>query len=69
MRSFADTNGDGLSDLAGVTRWLDSLNWLGVDVDGSPLSIRRGSCNHDCHVSDYCAVSAPYGTLKDPEVS
>jgi glycosidase len=31
-RSFADANGDGIGDLAGITAHLDYLAWLGVDV-------------------------------------
>ena len=30
-RSFKDSNGDGVGDLAGVTGRLDYLAWLGVD--------------------------------------
>ena len=30
-RSFADANGDGIGDLAGVTERLEYLEWLGVD--------------------------------------
>ena len=41
VRSFADSSGDGLGDLAGITSRLDYLSWLGVDADGSPPSIRR----------------------------
>ena len=29
-RSFQDSNGDGIGDLAGVTQRLDYLRWLGV---------------------------------------
>src|ERR671915_62409 len=44
VRSFADTDGDGVGDLAGVRSRLDYLEWLGVDgvwlspVAGSPCS-------------------------------
>ena len=31
-RSFADASGNGTGDLAGITRWLDYLAWLGVDA-------------------------------------
>jgi glycosidase len=31
-RSFADTNGDGVGDLPGITSKLDYLAWLGVDA-------------------------------------
>ena len=32
VRSFADSNGDGVGDLAGITSRLDYLSWLGVDA-------------------------------------
>jgi hypothetical protein len=31
-RSFLDSNGDGVGDLAGIVRKLDYLRWLGVDA-------------------------------------
>src|SRR5207302_330778 len=31
-RSFADSNGDGIGDLEGVTSRLEHLEWLGVDA-------------------------------------
>ena len=31
-RSFLDTTGDGVGDLAGITARLDYLRWLGVDA-------------------------------------
>jgi alpha-glucosidase len=32
VRSFADTNGDGVGDLRGVVSRLDHLEWLGIDA-------------------------------------
>ena len=32
VRSFADSDGDGMGDLAGITSRLDYLSWLGVDA-------------------------------------
>ena len=31
-QSFADSNGDGIGDFAGITEHLDYLQWLGVDA-------------------------------------
>ena len=46
VRSFADANGDGIGDLAGLTARLDYLQWLGVDAVWQLLgffSVWRGS--------------------------
>ncbi|WP_256966409.1 alpha-amylase family glycosyl hydrolase, partial [Streptomyces griseiscabiei] len=31
-QSFADSDGDGIGDFAGITDHLDHLSWLGVDT-------------------------------------
>ncbi len=64
-RSFADSNGDGIGDLAGVTERLDYLEWLGVD--GIWLNPIHPSPNVDWgyDVSDYTAVHPDLGTLDD----
>ena len=64
-RSFADSDGDGLGDLAGVTSRLDSLAELGVDAIW--LSPFFTSPQHDAgyDVADYCNVDPRFGTLAD----
>jgi len=64
-RSFADANGDGVGDLAGIRARLDYLEWLGVD--GIWLNPTFPSPNKDWgyDVSDYCAVHPELGTLED----
>src|SRR5450759_3572985 len=44
-RSFADTNNDGIGDLAGIAAHLDHLAWLGVD--GLWISAVNASPNAD----------------------
>src|SRR4051794_11419175 len=62
-RSFQDTNGDGVGDLAGIERRLDHLTWLGADalwlspIYPSPLA----DMGYD--VADYEAVDPVYGDL------
>src|ERR1700677_2168487 len=65
IRSFADSDGDGVGDLGGVIDRLDHLSWLGVD--GIWLSPITPSPNADFgyDVSDYCAVEPAYGTMAD----
>jgi alpha-glucosidase len=64
-RSFADSNGDGVGDLRGITTRLDHLEWLGVD--GIWLNPTMPSPNDDWgyDVADYCAVHPELGTLED----
>lgn len=64
-RSFSDSNGDGVGDLAGIRSRLDYLEWLGVD--GIWLNPITPSPNADWgyDVSDYCAVDPDFGDLDD----
>ena len=64
-RSFADSNGDGIGDLAGITAHLDHVAGLGVD--GIWLSPFFASPMKDFgyDVADYRAVDAIFGTLAD----
>ncbi|HXQ90315.1 MAG TPA: alpha-amylase family glycosyl hydrolase [Acidimicrobiales bacterium] len=65
VRSFADSDDDGVGDLRGLVRRLDHLAWLGVDALW--LSPVTASPNADWgyDVADYCAVLPEYGTLAD----
>ena len=68
-RSFADANGDGIGDLAGILDRLDHL--AGTDaslgVDAIWLSPIYPSPQHDFgyDISDYTEVAAEYGTIAD----
>lgn len=64
-RSFQDSDGDGIGDLAGIAARLDHLEWLGVDaVWLSPIFPSPGAdCGYD--VADYVSVDPAYGTLAD----
>jgi alpha-glucosidase len=65
VRSFADSDGDGVGDLRGLLDHLDHLAWLGVD--GIWLSPITPSPNADWgyDVAEYCSVQPEYGTLDD----
>ncbi len=64
-RSFADSNGDGIGDLPGITAHLDHVASLGVD--GIWLSPFFPSPMNDFgyDVSDYTGVDPIFGTLAD----
>jgi len=65
LRSFADSDGDGVGDIRGLIARLDHLAWLGVD--GIWVSPVMPSPNDDWgyDVADYCAVAPEYGSLDD----
>jgi alpha-glucosidase len=64
-RSFADANGDGMGDLAGIRSRLPELADLGVDAIWlSPFySSPQKDAGYD--VADYCDVDPLFGTLAD----
>ncbi|WFB06050.1 glycoside hydrolase family 13 protein [Streptomyces sp. LX-29] len=65
VRSFLDSTGDGIGDLAGVRTGLPYLKKLGVD--GVWLSPFYPSPQHDhgYDVADYCDVDPVYGDLAE----
>ena len=66
-RSFADSNGDGIGDLRGITDRLPYLAQLGVDAIWiSPFYV---SPMHDAgyDVADYRAVDPIFGSLADAD--
>lgn len=64
-QSFADSDGDGIGDLAGITERLDHLAWLGVDaVWLSPcFPSEFGDGGYD--VVDYLSIAPRYGSNED----
>lgn len=64
-RSFADSNGDGIGDLNGITGRLDYLVDLGVDAIWLSPIYPSPDADFGYDVSDYCAVDPKYGSLAD----
>jgi len=64
-RSFQDTNGDGVGDLAGIRRRLGYLEGLGVDAVWFSPIYPSPMADFGYDVSDYCGVDPLFGTLAD----
>ncbi|WP_225442595.1 alpha-amylase family glycosyl hydrolase [Paenibacillus lycopersici] len=64
VRSFYDSNGDGIGDLNGVTAKLDYLKELGVGGIWL-MPINPSPSYHGYDVTDYYGVNKDYGTLGD----
>jgi alpha-glucosidase len=65
IRSFDDTRGDGVGDLAGVCARLGYLAELGVDIVWITPFYPSPQADHGYDVADYCAVDPTYGSLDD----
>ena len=64
-RSFADSNGDGIGDLPGITARLEHVARLGADGIWLSPFFRSPMRDFGYDVSDYCDVEPMFGTLDD----
>jgi alpha-glucosidase len=64
-RSFADSNGDGVGDLAGITSKLDYLADLGVDALWLSPIFTSPMRDFGYDVADYCGIDPVFGTDAD----
>jgi alpha-glucosidase len=64
-RSFADSNGDGIGDLPGITSRLGALASLGIDAVWLSPFMRSPQKDAGYDVSDYTDVDPIFGTLAD----
>ncbi|MBX2901630.1 MAG: alpha-amylase [Cyclobacteriaceae bacterium] len=64
VRSFADSNGDGIGDFNGLTEQLDYLKELGIGGIWL-MPIMPSPTYHKYDVTDYKAVDPEYGTAED----
>src|SRR5258707_9957381 len=65
VRSFADSNDDGIGDLPGITSRLDYVKRLGVDAVWLTPFYPSPQKDHGYDVADYLDVNPEYGTLDD----
>lgn len=66
VRSFADSNGDGIGDLNGVTSKLDYVKSLGADGIWL-MPVNPSPSYHGYDVTDYYGINSQYGTMEDFE--
>jgi glycosidase len=64
IRSYFDTDGDGVGDFSGVAEKVDYLKSLGVDTVWF-LPFNKSKSYHGYDVEDYYDVEPDYGTLQD----
>ncbi|MGD0619060.1 MAG: alpha-glucosidase, partial [Bryobacteraceae bacterium] len=64
-RSFADTNGDGIGDLNGITKHLDYLADLGVDAIWITPFYPSPQVDFGYDISNYRGIDPQYGTMAD----
>ena len=64
-RSFCDSNGDGIGDLAGITEKLDYIASLGVDALWISPFFTSPMKDFGYDIADYCDVDPIFGTLAD----
>ncbi len=65
VRSYQDSNGDGVGDLRGLAQRLDYLQQLGIKGLWLMPVNASGDHDHGYAVTDYRAIEPAYGTLAD----
>ena len=66
-RSFMDSNGDGIGDLAGVTSRLDYLEELGINAIWLSPVYCSPNADNGYDISDYQNIMEEFGTMEDWE--
>ena len=64
-KSFCDSNGDGIGDLAGIISKLDYLKNLGVGAIWLCPIYPSPQVDNGYDISDYCDIAPEYGTMED----
>lgn len=66
-KSFKDSNGDGIGDLAGITEKLDYLQDLGITILWICPFFRSPEVDNGYDISDYMDINPKFGTMADME--
>ncbi|KAK8886583.1 hypothetical protein M9Y10_042047 [Tritrichomonas musculus] len=64
-RSFQDTTGNGIGDLKGITKRLDYLKKLGIDVVWLSPVYQSPNDDNGYDISDYRDIMTDFGTMAD----
>ncbi len=67
IRSFKDSNGDGIGDLRGIIEKLDYLDWLGIEAVWITPFYPSPMKDFGYDVSDYTGIEPMFGTMNDFE--
>lgn len=67
-RSFQDSNGDGIGDINGITKRLDYLKELGIDVIWLSPVYESPNDDNGYDISDYQAIMSDFGTMEDFDI-
>ena len=67
IKSFCDSNGDGIGDLNGIRSKLPYVRSLGVDYIWITPFFPSPMNDNGYDISDYCAVNPMFGTMEDCE--
>ncbi len=65
MPSFADSNGDGIGDFAGVTSKLDYLEKIGINGLWLTPFYKSPKIDNGYDIADYYTIDEDYGTMED----
>ena len=67
IKSFCDSNGDGIGDLNGIRSRLDYLKSLGIDYIWITPFFKSPMNDNGYDVADYYSVNPMFGTMEDAE--
>ena len=67
LRSFMDSNGDGIGDLPGLISKLDYLKELGIDVIWVSPFYKSPNADNGYDISDYQSIAKEFGEMADVE--
>lgn len=67
VKSFQDSNNDGVGDLQGIISRLDYLKTLGVDVLWLTPIFKSPNDDNGYDISDYRSIQSEFGTMSDFE--